>query len=33
MLGGTYWGQAIERAHRTRVAHAAPAPPYEFTPA
>ena len=41
MLGGTYWGQAIERAHRARAARALapqsqpqPQPqPYEFTPA
>jgi drug/metabolite transporter (DMT)-like permease len=28
MLGGTYWGQSIERGHRTRVT-----PPYELSPA
>jgi drug/metabolite transporter (DMT)-like permease len=36
MLGGTYWGQAIERAHRTRTrpeAVAESASSYEFTPA
>jgi drug/metabolite transporter (DMT)-like permease len=33
MLGGTYWGQAIERAHRARAARRLAPPPYEFTPA
>lgn len=35
MLGGTYWGQAIERVHRARVAASSSpiAVPYDFTPA